>query len=246
MLGVLRCARYAFSPNKLKYCGPDKNNELFGYISNKESDLGLVEMLDDFKVMYPYLKLIADENEIKDPFDDRVVEAYWIGNGLLEGVGLKKFWDQLIIDQRLKDRFRARDLKWIVGKIPNGAKVHHSFHVFNVWSRTGHEAKPHTVATMDNCRISWGKVMGNPTGAGQGIKVKTQELEYKNGKIKLKPGVVKEVSWRVGDKKLVKGLKKGDLINMHWGWVCEKVTKLNVRNLQFYTKWHLELANETI
>jgi len=103
MNGVLRCARYAFSPNKLKYCGPDRNSELFSYISKRISDQGLVELLDDFKVMYPYLKLIADENGIKDVFDERVVEAYWIGNNLLDGVSIRGFWDELMERQKLKD-----------------------------------------------------------------------------------------------------------------------------------------------
>ena len=243
MHGVLRCARYAFSPNKLKYCGPDKNSELFSYIEAKISDQGLVELLDDFKVMYPYLKLIADENGIVDPFDERVVEAYWIGNELLEGVSMKGFWDQLMEEQKLKKRFKPKDLKWIVGKVPKGAKVHHSYHVLNVWNRTGHEAKPHTVETMDKCRISWGEIMR--VGKNK-IKVKAQGLEYKKGKLMLKKGVIKEISWRLGDKKLVRGLRKGDLISMHWGWVCEKVDKFQVRNLEKYTKWHIKLANTTI
>jgi len=71
MKGLLKCARYAFSPNKLKYCGPvDKNFELFSYLTEKVEDQGLEELLDDFAVMYPYLKLIAEENGIKDVFSE--------------------------------------------------------------------------------------------------------------------------------------------------------------------------------
>lgn len=244
MRGMLKCARYAFSPNKLKYCGPvDKNFEIFSHIVEKVEDQGLNELLNDFAVMQPYLKLIADENNIADPFDEKVVEAYWIGNELLEKVKFKGFWDHLLKDQGLEKRFKKKDLKWIVSKVPAGAKVHHSFHVFNVWNRTGHEAIPHTVATMDNCRISWGKVMGKLKDK---IKVKTQELIYEDKQLKLKPGVIREVSWRIGDKKLIKGIKKGDLITIHWGWVCEKVSKPQVLNLKKYTEWHLKLANLTI
>ena len=244
MQGMLKCARYAFSPNKLKYCGPvDKNFQIFSHIVEGVEDKGLVEVLDDFQVMYPYLKLIADENNIKDPFDEKVVEAYWIGNKLLEGVKLKGFWDHLMEGQGLKKRFKAKDLKWMVGKVPVGAKVHHSFHVFNIWNHSSHEAKPHTVETMDNCRISWGEVISKTKDK---IKVKTQELVHKDNQLKLKVGVVKEISWRIGDKSLIKGIKKGDLITFHWGWVCEKVNKFQVRNLNKYTKHHLKLANLTI
>ena len=243
MKGLWRCARYAFSPNKLKYCGPDKNAELLGYIVEGVRDAGLGELLGEFKVMYPYLKLIADENGIKDGFDERVVEAYWLGNELLEGVSMKQFYDHLLEGQGLKKRFKKKDLKWMVGKVPMGAKVHHSFHVFNVWNRTGHEAKPHTVETMDKCRISWGEVVKR---GKDGLRVKTQELRYEDGRLKLKKGVEKEVSWRVGDKRFIKDLKKGDLVTMHWGWVCEKVNREQVKNLEKYTEWHLRLANLTI
>ncbi len=244
MRGMLRCARYAFSPNKLKYCGPDdKNFQLFSHIVEKVEDQGLAEILDDFAAMYPYLKLIADENGIEDPFDERVVEAYWIGNELLEKVKLKGFWDHLMEGQKLKKRFNQKDLKWMVGKIPIGAKVHHSFHVFNIWNRTGHEAKPHTIETMDNCRISWGEVVGKTKDK---IKVKTQELMYEDSKLGIKPNAIKEISWRIGDKELIKDIKKKDLISFHWGWVCEKVSKRQVKNLEKYTKHHLKLANLTI
>ena len=57
---------------------------------------------------------------------------------------------------------------------------------------------------------------------------------------------MKDVSWRLGGKRCVKDLKKGDLITMHWGWVCEKVSKKQIKNLEKYTKWHLKLANLTI
>jgi len=244
MQGLLQCARYAFSPNKLKYCGPtEKNFELFSYLTEEKVDQGLNELLDDFGVMYPYLKLIAEENGIMDPFDSRVVEAYWIGNKLLDGVEMKGFWDHLMEGQRLKARFKKKDLKWIMGKVPAGGKVHHSFHVFNIWNRTGHEAKPHTVETMDSCRISWGKVISKSKNK---IRVKTQKLVYKDGKLKFEDGVIKQVTWRMGDKSLVKNLKIGDLVTMHWGWVCEKVNKFQVKNLKYYTDWHLKLANTTI
>jgi len=243
MQGMLRCARYALAPNRLKYCGPDKNFELTAYVVEGVEDVGLGELLNEFAVMYPYLRLIAEENGIKDGFDERVVEAYWIGNELLERVSMKEFYDHLLEKQKLKKRFKMKDLKWMMGKVPAGARVHHSFHVFNIWRRTGHEAKPHTLETMDNCRISWGEVMKKGKSK---LEVKTQELRYEKGKLRLKDGVKKEVSWRVGDKGFVRGLKKGDWITMHWGWVCEKVSKKQVRNLEKYTKWHLKLANTTL
>jgi hydrogenase maturation factor len=96
---------------------------------------------------------------------------------------------------------------------------------------------------MDKCRISWGKVVKEEKDK---IRVKTQELVYEDGRLRLNDEVEKEVSWRLGDKSFVKGLKKGDWVTVHWDWVCEKVSQKQVRNLEKYTKWHLRLANTTI
>jgi len=45
---LLFCARYAFKPNQLQYCGPDKNKELFNYIENAAADGGLGEIIKKF------------------------------------------------------------------------------------------------------------------------------------------------------------------------------------------------------
>lgn len=226
MTGLLRCARYSFSPNKLKYCGPDKNKELQGYLKTKSSDLGLKNMLADFTALHPYLKLIAKENGIADEFDERVVEAYWLGNELLETVTLKSFFNHGL------KRLPKKDLKWFEVKLPRGAKPNHQFHVFNFWKRTGHLARLHTVETMDNCRISTGKML-------PGNKIKTNKLIYKNGQLGFEPAI-KEVQ------NLEKAYKSGDLVTIHWGWVCEKINKSQAKDLEKYTNLALKLANLTI
>jgi hydrogenase maturation factor len=61
----------------------------------------------------------------------------------------------------------------------------------------------------------------------------------------LDEGVEKEVALPV-DSELEKNLKSGDWVTFHWGFVCDKVSSEQVRNLKFYTKHNLRLANETI
>src|SRR3989344_166268 len=128
--GALLAARYAFMPNKLRYCGGDKNSEIFGYVAENASDQGLKELLEEFATMYPYLKLIAASNKIANPFDYKVVEAYWLGNDLLTNVDMKNFYRYLIDEQKLKAKFKPKLLEKIFGKIILGAKPHHSWHVF--------------------------------------------------------------------------------------------------------------------
>ena len=84
LAGTLRFVRYAFMPNRLRYCGGDDNRTIFQYALEGVTDGGLTPLLRKFGGALPYLQLIARANGIADPFDERVVEAYWIGNDLLE------------------------------------------------------------------------------------------------------------------------------------------------------------------
>ena len=157
--GLLKCINYSYPPNSLQYCGPDKTEAIIAY---KQENIGsdeLVSFMKDFHTLYVYLRFIAYENNIKDPFDPHVVEAYWIGNPLLTTVSMKGFWKCLVEDHMLKKRLKQNDLRWLMGKIPQGAVPHHTFHVLNVFTRTGHHTVEHTLETMDACRISWGKVI---------------------------------------------------------------------------------------
>ena len=104
MDGILRCSRYAFGPNRLHYCGPDANKEIAEYIKNSETDLGLAHLMKQFQTMYPYLKRISEANHIADPFDDEVVEAYWLGNRLLDTIEKKVFYNHLVDDHKISKR----------------------------------------------------------------------------------------------------------------------------------------------
>ncbi len=242
--GILTCARYAFAPNFYKYCGPDANKTIREYLKEGVSDPDLSHYLAEFKVLFPYLKLIAHENGISDPYDQRVVEAYWIGNSLLDRVKVDSFIDHLHFDQRLKDRIPQKKLKWVIEKVPKGGKVHHSFHVFSVFTRTGHHTVDHTLDTMDQCRIGWGKILKSKKEETK-LQVKTQKLYYKNGKLMLKNDVIKKISLPV-DNGFKRKLKTGDWISYHWGFVCDKISEGQAKSLEIYTKHNLKLANETI
>src|SRR3990167_4193943 len=245
--GLLTCSRYAFPPNSLHYCGPEKQSDLIGYQQERIADRGLAEIIKDFQTLYPYLTLIAHENGIADPFDPRVVEAYWVGNSLLDRVVMRSFSEHLQYEQKLRKRLPAKKMKWIVEKIPRGAKIHHSFHVFSIFTRTGHHAVEHTLDTMDNCRISWGQIIANGKWqmANGNIRVKTQQLVNEEGKLRFKDGVVREVALPV-DGEFAKNLKPGDWVTFHWGFVCEKINSAKAKRLEAFTLHHLRLANETI
>src|SRR3990167_9652656 len=195
--GLLTCAAYAFPPNELKYCGPfDKTNDLLGYKEEQVDDKGLKNILTGFHTLYPYLSLIAYENNIRDPLDPRVVEAYWIGNELLKKISGKKLYEHFSGALNLRKKISKNDFSYLVGKIDDGAIPHHTFHVLNVFTRTGHQNVEHTLETMNACRIGWGRVIKNPKSEilNPKIIIETQPLVLKNGKLALGKPILKKIN----------------------------------------------------
>jgi hypothetical protein len=152
--GMLLFIQYAFMPNRLDYCGTDDHGALYDYWAVQETDPGLTHLLQTFTGALPYLKLIAHSNNLADPFDRRVVEAYWVGNGLLDNVNMRQFFNSLV--ERFGKQLQGKARNYITQKIPLGARPHHSFHVFDVHSRVGQLT--HSLEVMENCRISWGQI----------------------------------------------------------------------------------------
>src|SRR3989338_2564661 len=89
--GLLLCAKYSVAPNFFGYCGPDKNTNLVDHLTSDIGDREVKEILSEFESLHLNLNLIANQNKIKDPFDYRVVEAYWIGNRLLSNIKNKDY-----------------------------------------------------------------------------------------------------------------------------------------------------------
>lgn len=241
--GLLRCSRYAFGPNRLHYCGPDANSEIAVHITYKESDPALAALLSQFQTMYPYLKKIAEANHIENSFDARVVEAYWIGNELLERVKKNDFYEHLVDDHHINKRIGKKSFAFVADKIGKGAVPHHSFHVLDIWKRTGHVARPHTLESMASCIISWGIIK---QADDMFLEVETEPLVYEAGKLVLGAPIIKKITRGLGAPIDIDETKEGDIITMHWGVPCEVITKKQAAALKKYTVRHIVLANETM
>lgn len=239
----MKCSRYAFGPNRLHYCGPDANAEIAEHIKHNENDPALAALLAQFQTMYPYLKKIAEVNRIASPFDVCVVEAYWIGNDLLDNVEKKDFYEHLKDDHQIDKRIGKKSFAFVADKIGKGAVPHHSFHVLDIWKRTGHVAKPHTVESMASCIISWGIVKKTD---GMFLEVETEQLIYENGVLALGAPTLQKIARGLGAPVDIDEAKEGDIITMHWGVPCEVITKAHARALKKYTLRHIALANETL
>lgn len=237
--GTERFIHYAFMPNRLRYCGGDDNRTMFEYGLEHFDDGGLRPILQRFTGALPYLKLIARVNDIADPFDSRVVEAYWLGNGLLDRVEVRQLYDALLERYGKQLQGRMRDL--VLGKAPAGAHPHHNFHVFDVHSRTGDFGQ--SLVVMDQCRVSWGVV---EQVVGPELVVSRQPVTLIDGKLALGSARSERVTRQVDGRGFVDDAQPGDTVSLHWSWVCEVITPRQQRNLAHYTEYHLHLANQTI
>ena len=238
--GMLLAARYAFSPNKLQYCGGNKNSNLFEYVSQSQQDQGLKDILSEFETMYPYLRLIADSNKIKDPLNSKVSEAYWIGNDLLNNISMNNFYNYLIDKQNLKKKFKMKMAEKVIGKIPVGAKPHHSFHVLNIPKRTGYYPVEHTLETINECLILPAKVLKIKSGK---LEIKFRPLIFKDNQFVFGKHENKDIHFEFRDKNFIKNIKIGDWVSMHWSWACDKLSDLQVMNLNKWNGYSVRLAN---
>ncbi len=240
--GLLLCSRYSVAPNFFGYCGPNENSALIDHLCDNHADKEVGNILTQFETLYLYLLLIARANKIENVFDHRVVEAYWVGNSLLETVSSADYTS--LLDERFNLRKKIGDIP--TDKLQNKIQKtriypHHSFHVFNIFKRTGHDVSVHTLATMDSCRIAWGTVTGE-SADHESIYVLLRPLVQVRNKLDFGQETVRMVQAQYRKKSFLR-IKNGDRVSIHWGYVCDVLTKEQVKNLEFYTQKAVDFFN---
>jgi hypothetical protein len=218
--GALLFARYAYPPNALGLCGADATRTLLEYGAAGASDGGLVELARTFEGAWPYLRLIADANRIADPLDTRVVEAYWVGNELLDKVTAQA------LARHVEERFRGRiGRSWhaVVDCVAAGAVPHHAFHVLAVYPwlgllRTGAVEEPMRV--LESCRITPAVVAGVD---GEHVAVRARPLVWTGTALDLGPWTERSARWSDGGRALVAVPQPGDWVSLHWDVVCDRL-----------------------
>jgi hypothetical protein len=237
--GALLFARYAYPPNELGYCGPEDHTTLLEYVAAGAADGGLIRLASEFDGAWPYLSLIAHENGLEDPLDESTVEAYWIGNGLLHNVDMSHMGEDLAI------RFRSQagpGWEAIAAAVPAGARPHHSFHVFCVYTwlgllRAGHTTEP--LHVLDRCRVRVARVLSI---AGDTATVRYQELAW-DGHL-LVPGALAEDRVTISrNGYALDAIAPGDLVSLHWHWACERLSPRRAAALLAASDHQLAIAN---
>ena len=242
--GALLFGRYAFPPNRLGYCGPNDHQALFEYVTSGTSDGGLLDLERRFDGAYPYLRLIAQANGIADPFDRRVVEAYWIGNALLEGVEASPFYQSL--KERFGNRMDTRTFSWLTSELEHGARPHHNFHVFDIYRRAGlmrDRGANIALDRMDRCRISWGEVVA---AEGAELVLRRPALTLVNNKLALAEPETIRIARQIEGRGFADGARVGDTVSIHWDWVCEVLSPSALARLQRSTRRAMAQANATL
>jgi hypothetical protein len=239
--GPLLFARYAYPPNALGLCGAEESRTLLEYGTANESDEGLAELARAFEGAWPYLVLIAGANGIDDPLDPRVVEAYWVGNDLLEGVSPRA------LARHVEDRFKGRvGRSWerIVDAVAAGAVPHHTFHVFAVYPwlgllRTGDVAQP--LSVLDRCRITPALVEAVD---GETVTALAPSLRWDGKTLSLG-------RWeRRSARSQADGLgfvapAAGDWVSLHWDFVCDRLVPRQAAALLRASRRALAAANRS-
>ena len=242
--GPLMFVRYAYPPNALGYCGPADFAAFREYAAAGVVDQGLVQLAQAFSGAWPYLELISAGCGISDPLDQRVVEAYWVGNDLLDRVPVAAIGDSMA------DRFRqrvGRKFQFLAEGVLAGGVPHHSFHVFGVYPWVGllgddRKAK-HALMVLDRCRIRWGKVTAVARRSGDG-GVPAAVL----GRAAADPGRAHAETARLAldGTVLARGIGPGDWVSLHWDWVCDRLSQRQLRALRAFTVRHLDMVNNRV
>jgi hypothetical protein len=224
----------------LHFCGPDANREIWDYVNDGYTDFGLQKLLVGFETLYPYLSHIARCNHIKDPFDSRVVEAYWIGNELLNNVDKQQLHQHYVDGLRLKDKMKPEVFHLLEDRIRNGILPNHTHHAIAVPKKMGQQNMDVTVDFMDSCRVSWGTVT---EVSGPKITVRYEPIVESNNMLSLGSPIEKTIIRRLEADYDIEMLQVGQYITMHWDIPCEVLTKPIVQNLKTHTLRAIEIAN---
>ena len=241
--GPVLFARYAYPPNRLGLCGPaDAPALLDGAAAGADGELR--ELARGFEGAYPYLQLIAEQNRLPDPLDERVVDAYWLGSPLTAAVRPRAMHRDLV--ERFRGRMSVGDWRWLEAALAAGTRPMHAFHVLEIFPRVGlmRGGRPDPVVeTMDACRIRWGRVVDV---IGEQLLVAARRLDLVDGHLELGPERTELANGWGGPGGVLDGVEPGDWVSLHWSWACDRLSPGQLTRLASWTDLALASANRSM
>lgn len=231
--GAVRFARYAVPPNSLGYCGVDEPRVLVEMAAAADVGPDFKQLLRQFNGAMPHIAEIARAAGRVCIFDERVVEAYWLGNSLLRLTNAGR-WSYGLLSRVSETGRAGRIMAALFGGTPDGAWQHHTFQVFS--SLAVRNEFPDRLEAMDQCRIGWGRVRridGEIIWVARSPLVETAD-GVSLGRMSVAPVRRNWIPLTNLDR-----VEPGDWVSTHWGWACEKLTRNEVSNLATATLHNL-------
>ena len=238
MKGVQLAARFSLATNRLKYCGPaDAEPSLYRAIVEGRDFEAAARALEKFEALEPYLRAIAGKHGL-DLFDYSVIEAYWIGNDLLDAFDRDDFRRLLgdLTRRGLPPSFADR----LSARLPAHPIPHHAFHVTFVGVGMVTGLVETTLPNMEACRPAAARVLETDSDA---LLVEHPVLAVADGQLGFGPPVRERVRY---DPRLLPTIRAGDSVALHWSWPAHVLDATQERNLREYTARSLAASNEAL
>ncbi|WP_255405014.1 DUF6390 family protein [Mycobacterium sp. E2479] len=240
--GAEMFARYAYAPNALGYCGPPLGATL------RDGSVDEVRRAATrFSGAWPYLRVLSKLTGIADPLDYRLVESYWLGGGAGAGLDPQEFFDALLA---IIGPQAGHYWSHLTTELACEAAGNHCFHVFGVypWTRfLGGGGRKIDVEqplnVLDNCRITSGTVVSRD---GDRVEVLCQRLAWDGQALTLsKPSARVLEVWTDGYSG-VPDVAAGDVVAMHWGRLCGRLSPAQLRALTDSTSRQLLVTGQRL
>jgi hypothetical protein len=235
MNGVQLGARFSIATNRLQYCGPAEAAPLlYRAITSESGHPEAARALQGFEALMPYLELIGTKHG-RDPLEREVVEAYWIGNSLLDTFDRDDF---LRLLEALILRGLPRSIANRLGEtLPAHPLPHHLFHVafVGVGNVTGHV--PTTLSNMEACRPGWAEVVEVHDAH---LRLRGPLLALQGPNVGWSPPVERELRY---DPRVILDPSPGDTVAVHWGWPALILTEAQRRAIEHYSRRSIDEAN---
>lgn len=228
--GAQLCSRFAYKPNKLDYCGSTPAQAAIYQCIVYNKCQGLESHMQTFKGLNAYLNLFSRKFD-KPIFDYASIEAYWIGNELLEEFKPDDFQQlvQYFADQSVPDFFLA-ELQEKFAKLQLPFYPHHSFNVFFVGVGNVTGSVEYNLKNINNCLIRSAKIIAINENEQQ-LEVETEEISQ-----------VEPVKWTKVSRfinfqpEFFNKLKTGHYIAIHWNDAVINLMPTEVKKLNYWNK----------
>lgn len=217
---------FSYSPNHKGYCGRDSAGDVFVRCIEKGLCSKVPQELKHFIVLYPYLKTISTLTKLS-PFDYKVIEAYWIGNELLEDMPVHGY--EILLKEFKKQGVPSWLIDSLKKKKPKKFIPNHLFQVLHVGVGQASGSVPFDMQSINNCMIRWGTVHAK---SSRTIGIELTKLQKVNNHYEL-TSVSEQISTNACP---FFSPKVGDIVALHWGHVVKRLNSREEKNLTYWTK----------